>query len=448
MSRRLDQGCLADDIKRYLQQTGVLSAKDIMGRLNISQPVFSRLVGRMRPDILVAGGARSTRYALKREIPGVGSVMPIYEIDEHGESTQMAKLYAIWPKGFYLEAKAKDINSGFFDDLPYFFEDLRPNGFLGRLIPKRRPELNAPDDIRLWSADHCLKYLTHFGADSIGNFILGDEAFELYLVQVKNPLNMVDIEERPFAYKKMADDVIAFGPAGSSAGGEQPKFLAVKGPEQIPVLVKFSPPVVDQISERLADLLMCEHVAHGVMERHGFKAARSAIIKYEGRVFLEIKRFDRLGLTGRRGLVSLGSLCARFAGIFNKWSDAAAELKRQKIIEADAYAAIRMLEMFGRLIANTDMHMANLSFFTKGEAITDLAPVYDMLPMMYAPRNAQVIKINFEPPLPRPMDADIWVEALSAARDFWNAVISYEGISAGFKSIASANAEKLGVMNH
>lgn len=432
-----------DDIKRYLQRAGASSAKDVMRHLNISQPVFSRLVGRMERDILVAGGARSTRYALKREMPDVGGAVPIYKIDERGESHHMAVLHAIWPKGFYLEAKVEDINNGFFDDLPYFLEDLRPNGFLGRMVPKRHPELNAPDDIRLWSADHCLKYLTRFGADSIGNFILGDKAFGLYLAQVKNPADLVGIEEMPFAYAKMANDVITFGPAGSSAGGEQPKFLAVKGADRIPVLVKFSPPVVDQISGRMADLLMCEHIAHGVMEGHGFQAAKSEIIRHDGRVFLEIERFDRVGATGRRGLISLGALCAQFAGIFNRWSEATGELARQKIIDADAQTTIRALEMFGRLIANTDMHMANLSFFTKGEAIAGLSPVYDMLPMMYAPRNAQIIELNFDPPLPRPLDADIWDRALSAACDFWNRVSTCEEISAGFKSIARVNAEKL-----
>lgn len=444
MPRRFDNVRLEDELKRYLKMAGPSSAEEISGHLGISQPVFSRLAVRAGGNLSIAGRARSTRYALRREISDVGFSTPIYEILENGESTHFATLHGIWPKGFYLEAGGKKTRELFFDDLPYFLEDLRPSGFLGRLIPRRHPELHVPDDVRLWLADHCLKYLVRFGANLIGSFIIGDEAFKLHLSSAKVPPDLVPIGGRPVVYAKMADDVLVLGPAGSSAGGEQPKFLATRGPERTPVLVKFSPPVRDKISERMADLLVCEHIAHGVLEKHGFAAAKSALLTGNGRTFLEIERFDRVGAAGRRGLISLGALVSQFTGAFGSWSEMSLELVRRKIIDEQIHGTIRELELFGRFIANTDMHMANLSFFMKGTDVQGLAPAYDILPMMYTPQHAQLVDRTFESPLPMPADSVIRPRALSAAKDFWNRVRTHEQVSAGFKSIARSNAKKIG----
>ena len=60
---------------------------------------------------------------------------------------------------------------------------------------------------------------------------------------------------------------------------------------------------------------------------------------------------------------------------------------------------------FGQLIANEDMHEGNLSFqpALPGEVGLRLAPVYDMLPMMYAPaRGVEIAPREFTPPLPLP----------------------------------------------
>lgn len=52
-------------------------------------------------------------------------------------------------------------------------------------------------------------------------------------------------------------------------------------------------------------------------------------------------------------------------------------------------------------IANTDVHTGNLSF--RPQAQLELAPAYDMLPMLYAPLpNGEVPALTFEPPPPLP----------------------------------------------
>lgn len=448
MPRKLNHERLFMELKQYLQSAGPSSASDICRHSGISQPVFSRLISRLNSDVLTTGKARSTLYTLRREIAGAGLSVPIYEIVESGKSARFGALHGVWPKGFYLEGNLADTKKPFFDGLPYFLEDLRPSGFLGRLIPKRHPELPVPSDIRLWSDDHCLQYLTRFGANGIGDFVIGDTAFQLHLASVSNPPDLVHADERPRAYTKMADEVLSFGPAGSSAGGEQPKFLATRGPERTPVIVKFSPPRRDEISVRLADLLVCEHIAHEILRKHGFAVARSAILEGGGRTFLEIKRFDRVGSIGRRGLISLGALAGQFARISDTWGETSKNLMRQKIIDQKTHTTIRALELFGRFIANTDMHMANLSFFTRGVAIQGLAPAYDILPMMYAPQHAQLIERPFDPLPPGPADSDIWQRAWSSANDFWKGVKSCDQVSKGFRAVARLNAEKIGVLKN
>lgn len=62
--------------------------------------------------------------------------------------------------------------------------------------------------------------------------------------------DVVPLHARAQRYPRLAAEVLQWGPAGSSAGGEHPKFLATRG-DGAAVLVKFSPPLTD----RIADLL-------------------------------------------------------------------------------------------------------------------------------------------------------------------------------------------------
>jgi hypothetical protein len=443
MARRLDHGQLYRELVQYLTLFGPATAVDAMNRLGISQPAFSRLIGRNRDDLLIVGRARSTRYAARRDIPSVGRSVPVYEVEDAGDSRRLAILHAKQPQGYHVEALVDDIQSGFFDDLPYFLHDLRPAGFLGRLMPRRHPELEVPQDIRLWTADDCLKYLIRYGWNPSGNLIVGEEAFRLYLSKVRTPPDLVEEDERARRYPEFANDVLSAGAVGSSAAGEQPKFLLVRAPDPVAVLVKFSPPVRDESSRRWADLLVCEHWAHNVLRAHDLPAPKSEIIISEGRVFIEVERFDRLPGGGRRGLLSLAALDAEFVGRMRSWSDTAAELVKQGQIDKAAYRQIQWLECFGRLIANTDMHPGNLSFHTRGTRITGLAPAYDMLPMMYAPQHGHLTDRGFSQVVPRPTEFGIWEEVCRVAKEFWSTVSRQSIVSGGFRRIARSNASEI-----
>ncbi|MCE9624621.1 MAG: type II toxin-antitoxin system HipA family toxin YjjJ, partial [Deltaproteobacteria bacterium] len=424
---------LEKGLKQFLARSGPSSASEAYRHLGCSQATFSRLLSRMEGRVLQVGKGRLTRYALLGMLPDGHAKVPVYAIKEDGTAKSVALLHGIEPKGYYLESKTETLSSNFYPSLPYLFEDLRPSGFLGRLVPRLYPALQAPDNIQNWNDADCLQYLTQYGWDLIGNYLLGENAFEQYLRNTLYPPDLIPREIRPKRYPELAERVMSVGIPGSSAAGEHPKFLAMrKDPREIiPVLVKFSPPLSDPISKRVADLLICEHLAHQVLRAHGQISATSCLLVGENRLFLEVERFDRTG-KGRKGLLSLRSLDLQFVGNLKSWTDTAEALFSQKKIDAAALATIRWLEIFGRLIGNTDMHHGNLSFFHDGEKLLGLAPVYDMLPMLYAPQQNQLVLRDFKPSLPKPSESSVWTGAWKAACDFWQEVVNCQQVTDEF----------------
>jgi len=432
----VDKEKLQSDLLAYLRLHGVSSSQSLCIAFKISQPTLSRMLSLIKDKLLIIGKAQDTKYAVCRKIEGTATPISIYEIGEDGSSRLLGVLHALAPQGFYFEGKIQETKSAFFHDLPYFLNDLRPNGFLGRFIPPQNKDLNLPKDIRLWTTEHSLEYLTCRGWNNIGNIIIGEKSFQLYLENSKSFPHAIHQKKREEQYPLYANNIVAFGDPGSSAGGEQPKFITLLLPENQHVLVKFSPPVNTEIGERIADILICENIAHGVLKKNAQDTSDSEIFKYDNRIFLEVKRFDRINKLGRRGLISLGSLDAEFTAVLGTWSKASTELIARKILPQSFFEKIRWLELFGDLIANTDMHFYNLSFFTKGQKIIDLAPAYDMSPMLFMPRNNQIIPIKFNPSLPSPTDGKIWNSVCCAACEFWDNVLKDVRISNSFKEIA------------
>lgn len=204
------------------------------------------------------------------------------------------------------------------------------------------------DDVRRrHSADDVLRYLTAAGSDSIGALIVGEPAFQAFLERASRPPKPVAEAERSRAWPDRAANVLAFGVPGSSAAGERPKFLAtVVGPDgPVQVLVKFSPQRTNAIVQRVADLLICEALALDVVAEAGVGDAASArVLEADGRVFLEVERFDRVGALGRRGLLSLLSLDAEYVGSdLSSWSRASRGLVDEGLIEPADDKKVRCL---------------------------------------------------------------------------------------------------------
>jgi hypothetical protein len=430
------------ELLSFLGKEGSASAREAAAALGVSQPAFSRIAKASQHDLLIVGRARAVRYAAYRDLPRLGRTVPIFDVDAERRSRKIAILHATRPNGFYVESLSADVQSGFFADLPYFLDDLRPSGFLGRLAPLQHPHLELPSDIGVWTSNNCLEYLARCGSNLPGNFIVGDEAFRLYLEGSLSPPGPIPSSSRPERFEEIANDVMAFGIPGSSAAGEQPKFItSVEGSGE--VIVKFSPPLDGPIARRIADLLISEHLAHEALRAHGHASLESEIVAGTQRVFLQTRRFDRTLEGGRIGTISLAPLDAELVGSLGTWSQTATSLAAQGRISPDLATEVRWLELFGKLIANTDMHLGNLSFFVRGTQLLGLAPTYDMLPMLYVPQQSTIVPKKFSVSTPGPELASHWSSALTAAKAFWDAVSDDARISSGFRHLAAENRAQL-----
>lgn len=402
---------------------------------------FSRLVAD-EPRVLAAGKGRARRYAARRTIPRLETELPLFEVLETGETRRLAALHPIEVRGFYLDAANDDVQAGFHAGLPYFLSGMRPSGFLGRRLPQQHSGEGWPLDLSRWSDDNALQYLATYGWDTVGDLIIGEAAFQLFLERSIEP-ETIDLADRAARYPRLAEQALESGPPGSSAGGEQPKFLARVASELRSVLVKFSPPLGEQAGRRWSDLLCAEHVAHQILAKHGRQSASSELLQTGERTFLEVTRFDRLGRRGRRGVVSLFSLANELGGGESDWNAAARSLRRAGVIAADHLEEIAWRQLFGELIGNSDMHTANLSFFSRGARVTGLAPIYDMLPMLYRPIEGNIVSRELELRTPSPHQAAFFAKVCDAALDFWEEVSQHDWISPGFREIARKNAGKV-----
>lgn len=426
--------------------TGPKTAKELTARLEVSQPTLSRALMALGTQVLPLGRGRATRYARPRSIRGRPGLFPAYGIDENGSARLIGTLQGLVGGGYWWQADDGDSESRYFDQLPWFVQDMRPDGFVGRAFAQRHgPELGLPERLGEWNDDDLLLALTQRGEDHIGNLLLGDASLGRYLRASVQPQAAIPGTKRASHYAELARMAQAGEPPGSSAGGEQPKFTARVDDGGIlrHVLVKFSPPLAQADGGRWADLLRCEDLALRVINDSGIPAARTHIVPGEERVFLEVERFDRVRPLGRVALFSLHAIDGAFDGCGGDWLRCGAALHSAKVISAEDARRMRWLKVFGELIANNDMHARNLSFQRQSRGCYTLAPVYDMLPMLYRPLSGELLPRTFTPPPPTMETAGVWPNALQAALLFWEWVSIDGGISSEFRSICRENHTRL-----
>jgi hypothetical protein len=390
------------------------------------------------------GSTRGARYALRKPIARIGSQWPLYRIDQEGTPHELGALTAICRDSYYTTAGPARI-AGTFQGLPYYLQDARPAGFLGRAIPGAYPELGLPGRVSDWTDDHVLIYLTQRGCDDVGNLIVGAEALNNYLAALHSPA-IVLAENRTTAYPDFAIAAMAGALPGSSAQGEHPKFTAclAEGDQRTHVIVKFSPARSTAVGLRWADLLTAEFLAHRVLEEGGIAACRSRLFECDDRVFLECDRFDRIGAAGRIGAVSLHAVDTSRYGRLDNWTAAAGRLANDSLLSAADAETIRLLDAFGALIANSDRHFGNVTLFDRHEGPFALAPVYDMLPMLFAPQDEQLVPRHFEPPAPRAEWLTVWPRARALAEEYWSRIAKDPRISRDFQGLAAQAQRQLG----
>ena len=421
-----------------LLRQGLASAGELIAALKISQPTLSRKIN-SATNILKIGKGKATRYALLREVGGKSS-FPIYRIDEYGKASHAATLYPVWP-GDNCAVENRDGDWQNFDGMPWYLLDMRPQGFIGRLWGRQIAEmLRLPEDIRLWTEKHTLLALSQWGDAMVGSLLVGEGSYRRLFE--KEPDFRVSLRDKTETYQNLAVLSLSGEQVGSSAGGEQPKFgCLTEHPEKdyAHVLVKFSLGSENDNAERWADLLQAESLALEVLRARHFPASAAQVVFGDaGEIFLEVERFDRVGLHGRRGMISLEAVSAEFLGSrMTNWVDSAKELRQQKMINQACFGRICQLYAFGKLIANSDMHAGNLSFISPEQFPLELAPAYDMLPMAFAPGSSGNMRQNIpEIKLDTRLDRASWLLAQEWAIEFWRAVIACDTISEAFRGLA------------
>jgi hypothetical protein len=454
------------DLVSTLRINGRQRAGELLGLLGISRPTLMRAVRAAGDQVVVRGNARRTTYAARRALRGSTAPLALYRVDLDGNPREVARLHLTYPDGcaaeFYEDfgwPLDEDMRDGWFEGLPYPLQDMRPQGFLGRNFARHHAALlQVNEDPTTWSDDDVLHALSLLGTDTLGDLIVGEAACREWLQQLQrarteSPQRGLRDDELDEAYPRHAALAMAMGVAGSSAGGEFPKFTSLRepssgsGPQH--VLVKFSGSDDSPGTQRWADLLVCEHLAGRALQEHlGIAAAASRIHRAGGRTFLEIDRFDRHGLLGRSGLTSWFSLNAAFFGTSGRpWVEGARQLAARGWLDQEDVLRIDRLWHFGQLIGNTDMHDGNLSFqptqIRAGPGLR-LSPAYDMLPMLYAPvRGVELPPRTYAPKLSLPADMEAWRAAGKAALEFWAIAADDERISPAFRTICDGNAETL-----
>jgi hypothetical protein len=373
-----------------------------------------------------------------------GSSWPLRQIDRTGAVHELGHFHALAANQYFFELSSTGRErrfawEGMTSHLPYFLQDQRPGGFLGRAVPLRYPELELPQRVVDWNDDHYLRYLTARGADTVGDLILGDTAFD-HSIALQARLEPMPAQNRAEKFPQLANQVMEGGLPGSSAHGEHPKFTVLLQDENGSrhQLVKFSPPTETSVGQRWSDLLVAEHLAHEAIRSVGIAAAASRIFRFGNRTYLEMERFDRAGLLGRVGVSSLFAIDTAFYGKLDNWIAAAVRLQHDRRIGEETLEAIRLVATFGALIANTDRHFGNLALYDDYTGRLELAPIYDMLPMLFAPLHDQIVARVFRAPEPTSDTLRAWPRARALGETYWRTVSRDSRISDEFRAIAGA----------
>jgi hypothetical protein len=381
-------------------------------------------------------GDRTPKYALLRPLlAGLASRQRVYRVTHTGSVENFAELEFL-SGGATLERRGS--TARLYEGLPPYMAFSAPSGFLGRQVAHAAAsDLQFPDSLKDWNDDHRVAWLFTRGMNLSGNLVFGDAP--LHLEMAFRQVRAIPASAKLTHYVTMA--MVLKGAAyGSSAGGEQPKFLAITK-DTGHVIVKFA-----KKGTRMADLLPLEHLALNALAESHVPAARSQLLASGTHVFLEIERFDRSAAHGRIGMLSAGAVDDELFGQRDTWPQFAARCVQSKRLAPEDARHIDTMAAFSELIGNTDRHFENISvLLNEAGEFASVAPAYDILPMRYAPIGGGVdpALVPIEPKVGTiGAKPEVWARAAEAADRFWSAVQTAQlaaPISRKMRSIAAAN---------
>jgi hypothetical protein len=426
-----------------LTESEPMSAQQLAGHAQMSQPTVSRTIAALGDRVIKLGAARSTRYALKKDILGLPAT---HELVWNGPDadgsmpSQFGQLTYLQDDWLHVRSGSREwLTQG---RLPWFLTPLQPKGYLGRALAKNQKQL--PSDPQKWSLAQVLHTAVTHIHDPIGAFFIDSVETDTWSAPTDpaEPGGHLDLLATQTEQEQGAV-------VNSSAGGEQPKFT-VRRRSGDSFIVKFTQRQNTEmkpiIIERWRALLMLEHLALQTLQAHGIAAAQSEIIQTKTRTYLQSRRFDRSNKEAgyaMRHVVSLEAVHDEFAGEnWRTWTHTCEALARKGLLQKEELLSVVRIQAFGRYIKNDDMHPGNLSFFVDDviKPRITLAPVYDMLPMMWRPAYMSDSPVG-EVSVPEAYKAE-YVQARQWAIEFWEQAVKLD-IGADLQAAAHESARRL-----
>ncbi len=407
----------AQEIGRILRG-GVHTAAQLMAALGVSQPTLSRTIQSLSSTVTAfrVSGDRTPRYALLRQLPlGLHSRQRIYRLLASGSIEPFADVEFL-SGGATLERIGSVTRM--YEGLPPYMAFAAPSGFLGRQLAHDAARAQQfPSSLKDWDDEHRVAWLFTRGLNLPGNLVFGDASLQME-IDLRG-LDPTPMSEKAAHYVAMAS-ALKGAAYGSSAGGEQPKFLGMTE-DSGHVIVKFA-----RLGSRMAELLPLEHLALRSLAEVGVPSSSTQLLTSGDYVFLEVRRFDRVGKSGRIGMLSAGAVDDEFFGRRDSWPEFAARCEKAKYLSAADARRVDTMAAFSELIGNSDRHFENISLLIdeKGE-YAGIAPAYDILPMRYASIGGGVDP-DLTPIAPKVgtigAQPAVWARAAQAAERFWTAV--------------------------
>ena len=431
---------MVNHLKKYLQMSeGLVSASELTAFLKVSLSTVNRQLN----QLIIEGAAvrfgqgKNIKYTCIRKVPGIDQPIIVREINAQAEISVVRKLWVTYT-GTLIET---DGNVLVYDDLPWYFSNLKPQGFIGKSIARHvSSRINVPPKLENWSSDDLLRYLVNYKNETSGNF----EFFKGYQQRLLR-YNVVPLKQVLKNHDKYVEGLSKNANIDSSAGGEQPKFNCRLNYNSNNIvkscLVKFSPPldVGNPVAERVKDLLVCEHIALSVLAEYNGHVASTELLRSEKRLYLEITRFDRVSVNdteGQIGMVSLEAVLAEYVGLSDNWVEASIALKAEGILTASDASLLQTWLAYSRFIGNSDTHNGNVSLFLKDLHVNGLTPAYDILPMLYMPSSGEIPIPEIKIKKPNKIDDESWNIGRELGLKFWNRAAADNNLSAEFIEIA------------
>jgi HipA-like C-terminal domain len=435
---------LPSQILTLLRERGQQSSRQLQAATGMSQKSISLALTSIGEQVCRMGAARSTRYAATKDILGLAAKQPFFINTAQAESTQFGQLTHLQDGSIFAETLVGDktwLSAP--NKLPWFLRPLQPQGFLGRMYKQLRPDF--PDDPATWTAAQTLYLAINHITHPPGAITIGSQT------QLTVPFAPVEATSRLLYYDATAVNIGKTLPAQSSAGGEQPKFLAeINGDDAAfqHLIVKFSPPHNTPFGQRWRQLLHLEKLAHNTLSAQGIAVAKTNIVESQTRTYLESQRFDRIGIEGKRHVVAIDALHDEFVGgSRHNWVHTCEQLVIKKMLPAEILSQVATIYAFGQYIGNTDMHFGNLSFFVDDvvKPKIRLAPVYDMLPMMWRP-GIHTGELDATPVRDQPQVigyAKEYAEARQWAAQFWQRAMELGALDDALRRAAAASLARI-----